>query len=497
MDYEVVIGLEVHSQLSTASKMFCACPSSYQDAGPNTIVCEVCMGMPGALPTINRRAVEMVIATGLALDCTISGFTKFDRKNYPYPDLMKGYQISQFDRPIASGGKLSIDPNGGEERTIRINRVHLEEDVAKLSHHTDVGGTRYSLLDINRAGVPLMETVSEPDMRSPAEARAYLMALHSILRYIRVSTANMEEGSFRCDANISVRPRGSDELGAKVEIKNMNSFRSVFGALTYEAERQTRLAQRREPIVQETRGWMDDKGVTVSQRVKEGSSDYRYFPEPDLPPLVLEAEWVDRMRGCLPELPRARKARFMRQYGLSEYDAGLLTEEKSTADYFESVTGVRRLEGDASRKLAKSASNWMTGELARLSKESGRGIEDVRISPGQFVELIEMIDEGSLSSNLAKEVFAEMFATGRGPREIAEESGIAQVSDEGAVSSAVEDALSSNAEAVSDYLAGKDRAMGFLVGQVMRITRGRANPQLASKLLRDSLDEMRRAAGGQ
>jgi len=496
MDYEVVIGLEVHSQLSTASKMFCACPSSYQDAGPNTIVCEVCMGMPGALPTINRRAVEMVIATGLALDCTISGFTKFDRKNYPYPDLMKGYQISQFDRPIASGGKLSIDPNG-EERTIRINRVHLEEDVAKLSHHTDVGGTRYSLLDINRAGVPLMETVSEPDMRSPAEARAYLMALHSILRYIRVSTANMEEGSFRCDANISVRPRGSDELGAKVEIKNMNSFRSVFGALTYEAERQTRLAQRREPIVQETRGWMDDKGVTVSQRVKEGSSDYRYFPEPDLPPLVLEAKWVDRMRGCLPELPRARKARFMRQYGLSEYDAGLLTEEKSTADYFESVTGVRRLEGDASRKLAKSASNWMTGELARLSKESGRGIEDVRISPGQFVELIEMIDEGSLSSNLAKEVFAEMFATGRGPREIAEESGIAQVSDAGVVSSAVEDALSSNAEAVSDYLAGKDRAMGFLVGQVMRITRGRANPQLASKLLRDSLDEMRRAAGGQ
>ncbi|MCY4529305.1 MAG: Asp-tRNA(Asn)/Glu-tRNA(Gln) amidotransferase subunit GatB [Chloroflexi bacterium] len=492
MDYEVVIGLEVHSQLLTRSKMFCGCASSYQDAAPNTMVCEVCMGMPGVLPTINRRAVEIVIATGLALDCTVSQFTKFDRKNYPYPDLMKGYQISQFDQPIAQDGRLTVEVDGAES-TIRINRVHLEEDVAKLSHHTGFGGERYSLLDINRAGVPLMETVSEPDMRSPEEARAYLLSLHSILRYIGASTANMEEGSFRCDANISVRPFGATELGPKVEVKNMNSFRSVFGALTYEADRQTRLARRGERIVQETRGWVEEKEVTVSQRVKEGSSDYRYFPEPDLPPMVIEQSWVDRVRSHLPELPRARMARLMQQYGLSAYDAGLLTAEKATADYFDSVIAVRSVEGDALAKLAKSTSNWMLGELTRLMKENDTDIEDIRVEPARLVELIDMVDEGKLSSNLAKEVFVQMYETGRSPAEIAEEAGLVQVSDVDQVASAVDAAIAGNPQAVADYMDGKNKAIGFLVGQVMKETRGKANPRMASSLVKEKLDELRQA----
>ena len=492
MDYEVVIGLEVHSQLLTRSKMFCACAASYQDAAPNTMVCEVCMGMPGVLPTINRRAVEIVIATGLALDCTVSELSKFDRKNYPYPDLMKGYQVSQFDRPIAKDGKLTVDVNG-TERTIRINRVHLEEDVAKLSHHTGYGGERYSLLDINRAGVPLMETVSEPDMRSPEEARAYLLLLHSILRYIGASTANMEEGSFRCDANISVRPRGATELGPKVEVKNMNSFRSVFGALMYETDRQTRLARKGERIVQETRGWVEEKSITVSQRVKEGSSDYRYFPEPDLPPFVIEREWVDQVRNGLPELPRARKARLMEHYGLSAYDAGLLTAEKATADYFDSVIQVRPAEGAALAKLAKSTSNWMLGELTRLMKETDTDIGDIRIRPAQLIELIGMVDDGKLSSNLAKDVFVQMYETGRGPAEIAEESGLVQVSDVDQVASAVEAAIAGNPQAVADYMEGKNKAIGFLVGQVMKETRGKANPRMASSLVKEKLDEMRQA----
>ncbi len=493
MDYEVVIGLEVHSQLLTRSKMFCGCVASYQDAPPNTTVCEVCMGMPGVLPTINHRAVEIVIATGLALNCAVSGFTKFDRKNYPYPDLMKGYQISQFDAPIAKDGSLIVDV-AGDERAIRINRVHLEEDVAKLSHHTDYDGRRYSLLDINRAGVPLMETVSEPDMRSPEEARAYLLSLHSILRYIGASTANMEEGSFRCDANISIRPRGSTELGPKVEVKNMNSFRSVFGALKHEAERQTRLARRGEPIPQETRGWIEDKGVTVSQRVKEGSSDYRYFPEPDLPPFVIEREWVNRVRDGLPELPRARKARLMEHYGLSDYDAGLLTAEKATADYFDSAIALRRLEDSAQARLAKSTGNWILGELTRLMKETNMKIEDVRVRPAQLVELIEMVGGGKLSSNLAKEVFAQMYETGRGPAEIAEESGLMQVSDVDQVASATDDAIARNPQAVADYLEGKNKAVGFLVGQVMKKTRGKANPRMAASLVKEKLDEMRQGA---
>ena len=490
MDYEVVIGLEVHSQLLTKSKMFCSCGAGYQEAPPNTVVCEVCMGMPGVLPVINRRAVELVIATGLALDCSISKYTKFDRKNYPYPDLMKGYQISQYDMPIATNGKLVIGADG-TEKNIGVTRVHLEEDVAKLLHRSSPDGESYSLLDVNRAGVPLMETVSEPEMSSADEARSYLTALHLILRYVGVSTANMEEGSFRCDANISVRLKGATELGAKVEVKNMNSFRSVHSALEYEATRQIGLASEGERIVQETRGWVDDREVTVSQRTKEYASDYRYFPEPDLPPLAIDAAWVEEARERLPELPRAREARFVEQYGLPVYDAGLLTSSKSSADYFESILGVRPLAGDAQKKLARSVSNWMLGELARLLNAEGRTIEEHTIRPEHFIDLLDLIDAGTLSTSMAKSVFEEMFKTGKPPREISEEAGMVQISDADAVGPAVEEAIAGNPQPVADYLSGKETAMRFLVGQVMKMTKGRANPQLAGKLVKEKLESMR------
>ena len=490
MEYETVIGLEVHAQLLTESKMFCSCSAGYQDAEPNTDVCEVCLGMPGVLPVINGRAVEIVIATGLALNCDISPYTKFDRKNYPYPDLMKGYQISQYDQPIATGGWLVIEADGSE-KTIAITRVHLEEDVAKLFHRQDQDGTSYSLLDINRSGVPLMETVSEPDMRSPEEARSYLMRLRSILRYIGASTANMEEGSFRCDANISVRPEGATELGAKVEVKNMNSFRSVYNALVFETERQSRLAREGQRIAQETRGWVEDTGVTVSQRSKEYDSDYRYFPEPDLPPLQIGPEWVERIRNSLPELPDKRKTRFVSEYGLPLYDAALLTSSKATADYFEAVLNVRPLEGEARQLLAKSVSNWILGEMARLLNETGTEIADVPIAPKHMVELLDMVDAGTLSTSMARTVFEDMFTTGKPPKQIAEEGGMVQLSDADSISPAVDGALSANPKPVADYLGGKETALRFLVGQVMKATKGKANPQLATEMVKKKLESMR------
>ena len=485
-EYEVVIGLEVHSQLLTKSKMFCSCAAGYQDAPPNSTVCEVCMGMPGVLPVINSLAVELVIATGLALGCDISRHTKFDRKNYPYPDLMKGYQISQYDMPIAIGGHLDVEVNG-HSRRVGITRVHLEEDVAKLMHRSE-GGRSYSLLDVNRAGVPLMEVVSEPDMRSADEARSYLVMLRSILRYAGVSTANMEEGSFRCDANISVRPFGSDELGAKVEVKNMNSFRSVHSALEYEAKRQAEMARQGKRIVQETRGWSEERGVTVSQRTKEGASDYRYFPDPDLPPLVIEDAWIETVRERLPELPHRRKDRFIEQLGLSAYDAELLTASKAMADYFEQVVAAG---GSKAGGSAKAASNWILGDLARLLNATQTGIEDSRVAPEQLAELLRLIGDGTLSTPMAKSVFEEMFETGRGPAEIAKASGMVQVSDDDAVGSAVDDVIAANPQPVSDYLSGKEAAAKYLVGQVMKATRGKANPQVASRLVEEKLESLR------
>jgi aspartyl-tRNA(Asn)/glutamyl-tRNA(Gln) amidotransferase subunit B len=479
MDYEVVIGLEVHSQLLTESKMFCGCSSAYQDTEPNTRICPVCMGMPGVLPVINKRAVEFVIRTGLALNCDIAGYTKFDRKNYPYPDLMKGYQISQYDQPIASSGYLAVHTEDGEKK-VGVTRVHLEEDVAKLFHRTEGHGEAYSLLDINRAGVPLMEIVSEPDMRSPEEARSYLTQLQSILRYIGVSTANMEEGSFRCDANISIRPQGAAELGSKVEIKNMNSFRSVYRALQYEAERQVNAVREGEKIVQETCGWNDSRGVTFPQRTKEFAHDYRYFPEPDLPPLVIAPEWVEEIREGLPELPAVKKARFMEEYGLSAYDASLLTTSRATADYFESIVRLKGLSGEKKQQSAKSVSNWILVELARLLNDTDTDIASVKIGPQQFVEMLDLIEAGTLSTSMAKTV-----------RAIAEERGLVQISDLDSIRAAVEEAVSSNEKAVSEYLGGKETAIRFLVGQVMKITRGKANPQLANELLKEKLESLR------
>ena len=490
MEYEVVIGLEVHVQLMTASKMFCSCLAGYQDASPNTLVCPVCMGMPGVLPVINQHAVELVIKTGLALDCTIATYTKFDRKNYPYPDLMKGYQISQYDEPIASDGRLAIESDG-RERMVGITRVHLEEDVAKLFHRSEEHGEGYSLLDINRAGVPLMEIVGEPDMRSPEEARSYLTRLRSILRYLGVSTANMEEGSFRCDANISVRPVGSTELGSKVEVKNMNSFRSVSSALQYEAQRQVKAANEGERIVQETRGWVEDRGVTVSQRTKEYASDYRYFPEPDLPPLVIDPELVRTVRESIPELPLARKARFVDKYGLSDYDAGLLTSSRDSADFFESVVQFDPQTNGATQKLAKSVSNWMLGELSRLFNQTGTGIADLKIEPRYLTDLIDLVDEGTLSTSMARTVFEEMFHTGRAPRQIAEDAGMAQISDTDSIAPAVDETITGNPQPVSDYLGGKETAVRYLVGQVMKSTGGQANPKLVTALLKEKLDAMR------
>ena len=489
LDYEIVIGLEVHSQLLTQSKMFCSCAAGYQDAAPNTVVCEVCMGMPGVLPVVNGRAVGLVMATGLALGCTIQPRTKFDRKNYPYPDLMKGYQISQYDMPIATDGCLAVQLDDGERR-VGITRVHLEEDVAKLQHRDGPEGG-YSLLDVNRAGVPLMEIVSEPDMRSAEEARAYLTKLRTILRYIGASTANMEEGSFRCDANISLRPAGSEELGTKVEVKNMNSFRSVYNALVFESERQSRVLDGGGRIAQETRGWVEDRGVTVSQRSKEYASDYRYFPEPDLPPLAIDRSWIEDVRGGLPELPDARAERYSEEYGLSAYVAGVLTASRSTSDFFESVLEAGAAEGPGLQSLAASAGNWIVGELARLLNATGRSIDDLAFEPVRLVELIRLVDDGTLSTAMARTVFEDMFESGEAPSAVAERRGLVQISDSGAVQAAVDEAIEGNPQPVADYLGGKDAAIGFLVGQVMRITRGKANPQVAGDLLRQKLESMR------
>ena len=486
MDYEIVIGLEVHAQLLTRSKMFCSCSAGYQEAAPNTVVCPVCLGMPGVLPVINRRAVELVVRTGLALGCRISPRTKFDRKNYPYPDLMKGYQISQYDMPIALDGGLDIDVEG-QGKCVGITRVHLEEDVAKLMHRSEPFGEGYSLLDVNRAGVPLMEVVSEPDMRSAEEARAYLTRLHSILRYIGVSSANMEEGSFRCDANISIRPRGDSELGSKVEVKNMNSFRSVFRALEFEVERQASVLESGGRIEQETRGWSDEREETLSQRSKEYASDYRYFPEPDLPPLQIDPAWVENVRERLPELPHVRNRRFVEQYGLSPYDAGLLTASREMADYFEAALGA-----PPSVELAKPVANWISGELLRLMNLSGESLEDVKVRPAQIAELVGLVDSGVLSSTMAKDVFEQMYSTGTSPKKIAEESGTSQISDADSIGDAVAEAITANPKPVEEYLDGKETVMRYLVGQVMRITKGRANPQLASDELSRRLDALKR-----
>ena len=482
--YETVIGLEVHAQLATASKMYCRCASDYADAPPNTRVCPVCLGLPGVLPVINKKAVEFTMMTALALNCTIAPHSKFDRKNYAYPDLMKGYQISQYDEPIGRLGWIDVTADG-QTRRIGITRVHLEEDVAKLLHREELGGPGYSLVDVNRSGVPLMEIVSEPDMRTPEEARQYLQKLRTILRYLGVSVANMEEGSFRCDANVSLRPRGESKLYAKVEVKNMNSFRGVFRALEYEEIRQARDYDAGVRVRQETRGWQDEKGVTVSQRSKEFAHDYRYFPEPDLPPLAFDDKWSNEIRSRLPELPEARQARFVRDYQLSDYDAALLTAARDTADYFESV-----LSADLT-VTAKDAANWVNGEVSRIMNAANATIDafSARVTAAALAKLIIITAKGSVNVATARLVLEDMWQTGKPAEAIIAEKGLAQISDDSALRDMAAKIIADNPAAVSDYKAGKEQSLKFLVGQMMKLSKGRANPAVASDIILTKLKE--------
>jgi len=488
MNYETVIGLEVHVQLQTKSKMFCRCSADYAGAPPNTHVCPVCLGMPGVLPVINSLAVEYTIMTALALNCAISEHSKFDRKNYPYPDLMKGYQISQYDDPFGKGGFLAVELDG-QEKKIGITRVHLEEDVAKLLHRAS-DGEAYSLVDVNRSGVPLMEVVSEPDMRSPEEARQYLMKLRNILRYLDVSTANMEEGSFRCDANISIRPEGSKELLAKVEVKNMNSFRAVFRAMEYEVKRQTKAAEKGEKITQETRGWIEEKGITVSQRSKEYAHDYRYFPEPDLPPLTMSRIQVEEIRAKLPELPEARQKRFMEEYGLPIYDANLLTGSKEMADYEEAFVAAVEPANLPKAERAKLGSNWLLGEVSRIMNANTIDITAFgkKVGPEKLAKLTSLNSQGVINAATAKSLLEEMFTSGKDADALLKGGERSQISDTAQIEEAVNQAIAVSPQAVADYKAGKESASKFLVGQVMKVTKGRANPQMVGDLIKKKLE---------
>lgn len=484
-DYEVVIGLEVHSQLLTKSKMFCSCSTNYANDASNTHVCPVCMGMPGVLPVINEEAVQYTIMTALALNCSIPEYSKFDRKSYHYPDLMKGYQISQYDIPLSHDGYLTINHNG-QERRIGITRVHLEEDTARSTHHQG-----YSLIDINRAGTPLMEIVSEPDMRSPEEARLYMQKLREILIYIGVSSGRMEEGSLRCDANVSVRPRGQQKLGVKTEIKNMNSFRSVERALEYEARRQIEVLRNGGKIRQETRGWVENKGITVTQRVKEHADDYRYFPEPDLPPLIIDPNTVKQLKVDLPELPDARRARYQEQYGLTEQEANVMTEDKALGDYFEQVVASSQVKEKDRKVRAKAASNWVLSEVVRLLNANSLSVQDSPLQPQAVVSLLDLLDKERITGKQAKDILDEAFKSGEMPEVIVEKKGIKPpISDQGTLEHIIDEVIAKNEKAVSDYHKGKTNAVQSLIGQVMKQTRGQAKADIVQSLLRKKLDEM-------
>jgi aspartyl-tRNA(Asn)/glutamyl-tRNA(Gln) amidotransferase subunit B len=481
---EAVIGLEVHAELLTRSKMFCGCSAAYLAGPPNSHTCPVCLGLPGTLPVINRVAVEHTISTALALNCEIPEFSKFDRKNYFYPDLPKGYQISQYDLPLSRDGYVEIETAGGTRR-VGITRVHLEEDTGKLTHSGAIHTSTSSLVDLNRAGVPLMEIVSEPDMRTAAEAREYMQRLRQVLVWIGVSDGRMEEGSLRCDANVSVRPVGQEQLGTKVEVKNMNSFRAVFLALEYEIERQKAALAAGETIVQETRGWNESKGITVGQRSKEFAHDYRYFPEPDLPPLTIGRDLVEKLRGALPELPGARAARFRDQLGLSDYDARLVCDTRGLANYFEEVV--------AAGIPAKEAANWILGEVSRVLKEGEGGVEAIRVRPGGLAALVERKLSGAISNNQAKELFAALSSgdltvtdAAAVEREI-EARGMKQVTDSGQLEAWVDAAIAAEPQAAEDFRAGNEKAVGRLVGAVMRVSGGKANGPAVNAMLRQRL----------
>jgi aspartyl-tRNA(Asn)/glutamyl-tRNA(Gln) amidotransferase subunit B len=486
--YETVIGLEVHAQLSTRSKMFCGCPTTF-GARPNTQTCPVCLGMPGVLPVVNRRAVELAIRTALAFSCRVNEACRFARKHYYYPDMPKNYQISQYEEPLAEDGFLEIDVEGGA-RTIGIQRLHLEEDVGKLLHEGTLETAQASLVDFNRSGVALMETVSRPELSSPEEAAAYLRAFRAVLVFLGVCDGNMEEGSLRCDANVSLRPRGSATLGTKVEIKNLNSFRNVQRALEFEVRRQAQALDAGERIVQETRLWEADRGYTRSMRSKEFAHDYRYFPEPDLVPLQVDRRWVEEIRAGLPELPRAWRQRAVAQYGLPAYDAEVLTQSRALVDYYEAALREWAPASGAGADRPKVLSNWIMSELLRvLPGDDERAIQSSPIPPRHLVGLLGLIENATISGKIAKDVFQKMFDSGQDAGTIVERDGLTQVADEGALGQVIESVMAANPKAIEDYRRGKKEAKGALVGQVMKATRGKANPALVNRLLEDKLSQ--------
>ena len=489
--YEVVIGLEVHAQLLTRSKMFCGCAATF-GAAPNSQTCPVCQGMPGVLPVVNRRAVEFGIKTALAFDCRVNPACRFARKHYYYPDMPKNYQISQYEEPLAEDGLLEIEVDG-TSRTIGIQRLHLEEDVGKLLHEGTLETAQASLVDYNRSGVPLMETVSKPDLRSPGEAAAYLRAFRAVLVYLGVCDGNMEEGSLRCDANVSLRPRGVAELGTKVEIKNMNSFRNVQRALEFEVERQAKALGAGERIVQETRLWDAERGYTRSMRSKEFAHDYRYFPEPDLVPLEISRAWVDAIRAGLPELPRARRQRFVTQYGLPPYDAGVLTQARALAEYHEQATAAlkRAAPSLTLSQAAKSTSNWIMSELLHvLPADDEAAIREAKITPSRLAGLLKLIENGTISGKIAKDVFQKMFASGEDAQAIVAREGLVQVADESALAAVIDQVIAENPKALEDYRKGKTAAKGAFVGQIMKATQGKANPAMVNRLLEEKLSKI-------
>lgn len=472
--YETVIGLEVHVELHTASKIFCGCSTSF-GAPPNTHTCPVCLGHPGVLPVLNKQAVEYAMKAALALNCEVGSETKFDRKNYFYPDSPKAYQISQYDKPIGLNGWIDIEVNG-ETKRIGITRVHLEEDAGKLTH---VDGGFASLVDFNRVGTPLIEIVSEPDIRSPEEARLYLEKLKAIMQYCDVSDVKMEEGSLRCDANISIRPRGQEQFGTRTELKNMNSFRGVQRGCEYEEKRQAEVIDSGGTIVQETRRWDDGQGKTISMRSKEEAHDYRYFPDPDLVMVYIDDEWRARVKASIPELPDARKARYTSDYGLSDYDASVITASKKLADLFE--------ESLSYTKDVKAVANWIMGDLLGYLNANSLELDAAKITGQGLGEMIGLIEQGTISGKIAKTVFKGMLESGKGPKQIVEEQGLVQISDEGAIAAVVEQIIANNPQSVADFKAGKDKAVGFLVGQIMKETKGKANPGLVNKLIVEKL----------
>ncbi len=477
MKYETVIGLEVHVQIKTKTKIFCSCSTEF-GSRPNENTCPICLGMPGVLPVLNKRFLESSMRACLATHCTIEPMNRFARKNYFYPDLPKGYQISQFELPLGTNGYININVDGTKKR-IGLTRIHMEEDAGKLIHGENSGRPGKSYVDFNRTGVPLCEVVSEPDMRSAEEARAYLNELKSILEYTGVSDCNMEEGSLRCDANVSIRPVGQKEFGTRAELKNLNSFKFIQKAIEYEVDRQTKLLDQGDTVKQETRLYDADRNETFPMRSKEEAHDYRYFPDPDLVPIMIDEAWVEELRKTIPELPEQKRERFVKSYKIPEYDAGVLTSSKPLADYFEQCTALF--------PQPKTISNWMMGDLLRELKKDGRNIVDCPVSPSALVDLLKLIESGTISGNIAKGVFEEMYRTQKSAGSIVEEKGLKQITDSSAIEKIVAEVLQANPSQVEEFKGGKEKVLGFLVGQVMKASKGKANPAMVNKLLKKKM----------